>query len=143
VDSWQPQHIVMDATGVGEGLWAMLDHAYPTRVIPVKFSQQVKSELGWRYLAIIETGRARDCCLTDPVRAQYAACQSEILPGPGKVLRWGVPEGARGPDGELIHDDYLLADALIAEIDRLEWTLKTEARVVHAVDPLLSMDGYF
>ncbi|MFA5876642.1 MAG: hypothetical protein WC901_08195, partial [Candidatus Margulisiibacteriota bacterium] len=64
VESWKPQYIVMDATGVGEGLWAMLDRAFPTRVIPVKFSQQVKSELGWRYLAIIETGRLRDCCLT-------------------------------------------------------------------------------
>jgi hypothetical protein len=31
---WHPQKIVMDATGVGEGLWAMLDKAYPTRVLP-------------------------------------------------------------------------------------------------------------
>ena len=30
-DSWRPQHIVMDATGVGEGLWAMLDRAFPKR----------------------------------------------------------------------------------------------------------------
>ena len=26
-DQWRPQHIVIDATGVGEGLWAMLDKA--------------------------------------------------------------------------------------------------------------------
>ncbi len=136
IQTWNPQHIVMDATGVGEGLWAMLDKAFPTRVTPVKFSQQVKSEIGWRYLAIIETGRVRDCCLTDPVRAQYDACQSEILPGPGKVLRWGVPEGARGPDGELIHDDYILADALIAVLDRLEWTASTEVTAAEGYEPL-------
>jgi len=136
VESWKPQYIVMDATGVGEGLWAMLDKVFPGRVIPVKFSQQVKSEMGWRYIAIIETGRARDCCLTDQVRAQYDACQSEIMPGPGKILRWGVPEGVRGSDGELIHDDYLLADALIAEIDRLEWVASTDLSSTEGFDPL-------
>ena len=105
-----PQHIVIDATGVGEGLWAMLDRAFPTRVIPVKFTAQEKSEIGWRFLSIIETGRFIDPAPTDEVRLQYSRCISEILPGPGKHLRWGVPDGSRGPDGELIHDDYILAD---------------------------------
>ena len=143
VESWKPQYIVIGATGVGEGLWAMLDKAFPTRLIPVKFSQQVKSEIGWRYLAIIETGRLRDCCLTDQVRLQYDACQAEILPGPAKSLRWGVPEGIRGPDGELIHDDYLLADVLVAVLDRLGWSVNTEAQTVEAPDPLLSMERNF
>jgi hypothetical protein len=62
VGSWRPQYIVIDATGVGEGLWALLDKAFPQRVIPVKFNQQVKSELGWKFLSIIDTGRFRDCC---------------------------------------------------------------------------------
>ena len=127
-EAWKPQYIVMDATGVGEGLWAMLDKAFPGRVLPVKFSQQVKSEIGWRFLAIIETGRLRDCCPGDDLpgrtaRLQYVACQSEILPGPGRTLRWGVPEGARGPDGELVHDDILMADSLVAVLDRLDWSL--------------------
>ena len=64
-ETWNPQHIAVDATGVGEGLWAMLDKTFPTRVIPVKFSQQVKSEVGWGFLAAIETGRFRDCTLND------------------------------------------------------------------------------
>ena len=34
IDSWRPQYIVMDATGVGEGLWAMLDKAAPERRPP-------------------------------------------------------------------------------------------------------------
>ena len=135
-ESWKPQHIVMDATGVGEGLWAMLDRAFPRRVIPVRFNRQAKSEIGWRYLAIIETGRVRDCCPSDAVRAQYQACQSEILPGPGTTLRWGVPEGMRGPDGELIHDDYLMADALTAVLDRLEWHARTDVATSEGYDPL-------
>ncbi len=138
----------MDATGVGEGLWAMLDKAFPGRVLPVKFSQQVKSEIGWRFLAIIETGRLRDCCPTDNLpgrsaRAQYNACQAEILPGPARTLRWGVPEGARGPDSELVHDDILMADSLVAVLDRLDWSLRTELRTVETTDPLLAMERNF
>ena len=145
VEAWKPQYIVMDATGVGEGLWAMLDKAFPGRVLPVKFNQQVKSDLGWRYLAVIETGRLRDCCLTDDLpgktaRAQYDACQSEILPGPARTLRWGVPEGVRGPDGEMVHDDILLADSLVAVLDRLDWSLQTDLRTVETPDPLLTME---
>ncbi len=141
VQTWNPQYIVIDASGVGEGLYAMLNKAFPGRVLPVKFSSPVKSEIGWRYLAIIETGRCRDCAPSDDllsksVRAQYDACQSEILPGPGKLLRWGVPEGKRGADGELIHDDYLLADALIAVLDYLEWHVSTEIFVSEGFDPL-------
>ncbi|MGA2505605.1 MAG: hypothetical protein ABSG01_16105 [Anaerolineales bacterium] len=136
VQTWNPQYIVIDATGVGEGLWAMLDKSFPARVMPVKFSSQVKSEMGWRFLAIIETGRCRDCALTDDVRLQYDACQSEILPGPGKLLRWGVPEGARAASGELIHDDYLLADALITEIDQLEWAASTDLSSSEGFEPL-------
>ncbi len=59
-EQWSPQHIVIDATGVGEGLWSLLDRSFPTRVIPVKFTAQEKSEIGWRFLSIIETGRFSD-----------------------------------------------------------------------------------
>ena len=34
---WKPLHIVIDATGVGEGLYAMLDRQFAGRVIPVHF----------------------------------------------------------------------------------------------------------
>jgi hypothetical protein len=140
---WHPLYLVMDATGVGEGLWALLDKTFPGQVLPVKFSQQEKSEIGWRFLAIIETGRFRDCCSTDTVRAQYVTCQSEILVGPAKTLRWSVPESARGPNGELIHDDYLLADSLVAILDRLEWIVQTEVKIVAAPDSLTDMERNF
>jgi len=136
-EAWNPLHIVMDATGVGEGMWALLDKAFPGRVIPVKFTGPEKSDIGYRFLGIIETGRFRDCCLTDQVRAQYDACHSEILIGPTKTMRWGVPEGARGPTGELIHDDYLLADALVAVLDRMDWSVQTAVETDEGFDPLL------
>ncbi len=142
-ETWRPQKIVMDATGVGEGLWAMLDRAFPVRVIPVKFTQQEKSEIGWRFLSIIETGRFRDHVHTDEVRLQYSKCICEILPGPARTLRWGVPDGTRGPEGELIHDDFILADSLVAKLDLLEWYLPLKTTIISFPDPLEEMSHNF
>jgi hypothetical protein len=142
-ESWLPQYIVIDATGVGEGLWAMLDKTFPARVIPVKFSRQVKSEIGWGFITIIETGRFKDCAPNDDARIQYEKCQSEILPGPAKTLKWGVPDGTRAPDGQLVHDDYILADALVAKLDKLTWSSRSPTLYIPSVDPLLSMDSNF
>jgi len=139
----RPQQIVIDASGVGEGLWALLDRAFPARVIPAKFSAQEKSEIGWRFLSIIESGRFIDPNPSDEVRLQYSSCISEIMTGPGKHLRWGVPDGTRGPDGSLIHDDYILADSLTARLDRLEWHAHTESKIVQPKDFTYEMEHFF
>jgi hypothetical protein len=139
-ESFCPQHIVMDATGVGEGLWAMLDKAFPSRVIPVKFTQQVKSELAYGFLAIINTGRFRDCVPSELTDRQYAACEAEVLPGPRKLMRWGVPDGRRDENGLLIHDDIPVTDSLTAILDKLDWSLQTEPLVAPRSDPLTEMD---
>jgi hypothetical protein len=141
--TWKPLWWVIDATGVGEGLWAMLDKAFPTKVIPVKYSASVKSEIGYRYLAIIETGRMRDCCPTPTIDKQYTACVSEILTGPAKTMRWGVPEGARDEDGALIHDDIVMADSLVSELDLLEWYAHLPTALIQGEDPLTNMDRNF
>lgn len=172
IDYWNPAHIIIDATGVGEGLWAMLDKQYPTRVIPVKFSGAKKSEIGYRFLAMIETGRFRDCSflpgdygtgqldsqtvgtrfmVSRPWRReltravvdqQYAACISEVLIGPQKTMRWGVPEGTRDGNGALIHDDIVMADALLAEADMLDWSVHSPTLVVPPKDPLEEMSHF-
>jgi hypothetical protein len=153
-DQWRPLYIVVDATGVGEGLWAMLDKRYPTRVLPVKFTASKKSELGYRFLALIETGRLRDCAqgggigglnlgvTSAEVDKQYTACASEVLLGPQKTMRWGVPEAARDEDGNLIHDDIVMADALLAEADLLEWRVHTPATIIPPQDPLEDMSHF-
>jgi hypothetical protein len=71
---------------------------------------------------------------------QYRKCLSQILPGPAKTLRWGVPEGTRGPDGQLVHDDFIMADALVTKLDKLEWTRHSPGLLVHPTDPLPGMD---
>jgi hypothetical protein len=150
-DMLRPQQIVIDATGVGEGLWAMLDKHYPERVRPVKFSAQKKSELGYRFLAMIETGRFQDCTTAAPggagvsaamVDQQYAACVSEVLTGPQKLMRWGVPEGRRDEDGAFIHDDLVMADALLTEVDGLDWSLRSKTLIIEPKDPLQEMSHF-
>ena len=140
---WNPLYIVEDATGVGEGLWGMLFKKFPTKTLGVKFTQMKKSEIGWAYMGIINTGRFHDCCTSDEVQMQYDKCQSEVLPGPGKILRWGVKDGTRGPDGLLVHDDWILADSLIAVLDVLEWYISSETVVIEQEDVLEGMDNAY
>ncbi len=141
-DIWQPMYIVIDATGVGEGQYSLLNRAFPTRVIPIKFTAQEKSEIGYAYIAVIETGRFRDCAPNDTVRVQYEKCQSEILPGPQKLMRWGVPDGTRDKGGteELVHDDFVLSDALVSALDKLGWSITFDTTIIQAPDVLEEMD---
>jgi hypothetical protein len=76
---------------------------------------------------------------------QAQGCQYEVLPGPGKVLRWGVPDGYRDAEtGELLHDDLLVSAALVAVLDGLEWAITGPVMIVPRGDPLSEMDreGY-
>ena len=135
--NWQPQYMVIDSTGVGEGIFSMFNKAHPTRVIPVKVSQAVKSEIGYGYLAIINTGRFRDCAPSPTVDKQYAHCVSEVLTGPLHIMRWSVPDGTRDENGLLIHDDFVFTDALTAILDKLPWySASTESVSYQARDPL-------
>ena len=127
---WMPALIVMDATGVGEGLWGFLDRALPNKVMPVKFSSKTKSEIGYAFLSTIETGRFHDATQDPQAIKQYAACVSEIKIGPAKTMKWGVPEGKRDEEGKEIHDDYVLADCLCVKLDELQWMFGLETTII-------------
>jgi len=142
-DKWRPIYIIEDATGAGEGLWGMLFHKYHERVIGFKYTAQSKSEMGYGYIAIIESGRFRDCVQTEQSRQQYANCQSEILVGPSKTMRWGVPDGTRDQSGLLIHDDIITTDALTTQLDLLEWYISLPTTILEQADVLVSMDKNF
>jgi hypothetical protein len=128
IELWQPRFVVIDATGVGAGLAGFLSAQFPERVLPFTFSQATKSRLGWSFLALIETGRFKDWRVSGAhdeawqLLRQMAACEMETLPGPGKLLRWGVPDGRRdGQTGELLHDDLLISAALCCVLDEQKW----------------------
>jgi hypothetical protein len=117
-------------------------------VLPFVFTQKSKSDLGWDFLAVIETGRFRDYKVSPWVidqeqrtfRAQLNACQADIQPGPNRLLSWSVPEGTRDPEsGESVHDDLIMSAALCALLDKEVKFGITESVVLEPSDPLERM----
>lgn len=123
---WGVRQIVIDATGVGAGLASFLRATLGERIVtPFVFSSASKSQLAWDLLGLIDAGRVRICLPAggeDPEQArldtlfwrQLAACRYTVLPGPGKLLRWGVEDA-------MLHDDLLISFALVAALDRHDW----------------------
>jgi hypothetical protein len=120
---WGLAALVIDATGVGAGLASFLHEALgrgPRRVIvaPFVFTGVSKSQLGWDFLALIDGGRIKEYAADGDeltrIYQQLAACTYEVLPGPGRLLRWGVPP-RRG------HDDLLISAALCCRLDAIDW----------------------
>jgi hypothetical protein len=149
---WGAVWTVVDATGVGAGLASFLERALGERrrdggVIPVQFTPNVKSELGWNFVALVETGRYQDYVDDQaPETRQFwyevEACRYEVRPGPQKHMRWGVWESpaydglvARG------HDDLLIAAALCAILDEQEIPGAAVGAAISRRDPLADIDG--
>lgn len=150
-ERWNPRRLVVDATGLGAGLAAFLDRSLPGRVTRFEFNAQSKSRLGWALLEVVESGRLRlprACAgpgddLLDLLRKQFAACEYNVGERSTQALRWSVPEAARDPQsGALLHDDLLLAVALVARLDGLEWPSTTGTGVIQARDPLEGERGF-
>jgi hypothetical protein len=152
IEHWRAQYVVIDATGVGAGLSSFLDKAFPGKVLPFVFTQSSKSKLGWDFLGVIDTGRYKEPTPDPSLKGgggelqelffrQAENCLYEVVPGPGKILRWSVPDGYRDPvTGELLHDDLLMSAGLVAELDSLDWAVTGPVLVVPRIDPLLEMD---
>ncbi len=162
--AWCACWLVVDATGVGAGLASFLSRALPRRVIPFLFNQASKSKLGWNFLSIVDGGRWKEFKASSPSGSgrkpqglyanvenqekmqaaffrQLFFCQYELIEGPGKLMKWGVPDGQRDPStGELVHDDWITSAALAAVLDEQEWAVGGPALIVKAEDPLKEMD---
>jgi hypothetical protein len=157
VDHWRPAYLVVDATGIGAGLSSFLESAFPGRVLPFIFNSSTKSQLGWDFLAVIESGRYKEHAPTsvgvdllvhpDPIQALFwqelEAVQLETLPGPDHKIRWAVPNGAKDAAGDYLHDDLVLSAALCAVLDAQRWAISGPTLVVQRTDPLKELDrGY-
>ncbi len=144
--TWNPRRVVIDATGLGAGLADFLERALPGRVLRFEFNTLSKSRLGWRFIEVIESGRfslpraegQRGEELVELLRAQARGCAYHVGQRPAQALHWGVPEGARHPaTGKPLHDDLLLAAALVARLDNVEWPLEGGAvGIIQGKDPL-------
>jgi hypothetical protein len=115
-------------------------------VIPVTFSRKVKSDLGWDFLGIVETGRYADYSDDgEPDTRQFwhevERCQYHIQDGPGKIIRWGNPD-AVAYDGLIAHghDDLLISAALCAVLDKQGWPATGPSAVIDLPDELDEID---
>jgi hypothetical protein len=129
---WDVRAVAVDATGVGAVLASFLAEQLGrgpglgerrTAVEAFVFTGKSKSDLGWAYTGMIDSGRVKEYAddgdeLTRTFWAELAACEYEVLPGPGKLLRWSVP-ASRG------HDDLLVSAAMVAWLDAVDWRPRT------------------
>jgi hypothetical protein len=152
---WNARAVVVDATGVGAGLASFLERALPGRITPFSFNSTSKSQLGWDFLGVVDSGRWREPDLSTVPGAeqsrfqqeffdQLATCQFEVLNTPAQRMRWGVPDGARNlSTGEPIHDDWVLSAALCAVLETMDWHTSAPSLIISAPDPLKEMDGKY
>ena len=148
VELWQPRYLAIDATGVGAGLSSFFEKAYPEKILPYTFNSATKSQLGWDFLAVVETGRFKDHApAASPEQEtfwlQIQHMQMEIRPGPNRSMKWMVPDGTRDPStGELIHDDLVISAALCALFDELPWGY-ARSDIVQTFDPIKGLGKAF
>jgi len=139
------RYSVVDATGVGAGMCSFLNAALGDKVIPFEFNSHTKSDLLWDFLGIINSGRYKEYYPPDAeFWRQVQFCEFEILEGPQKRVKWGVPDGTRDPaTGGLVHDDLLISAAMCAIFDAKDFYVSSPAFIIAADDPLKELDKGF
>jgi hypothetical protein len=166
IEHWQAWRVVVDATGLGAGLASFLEQAYPGQVRSFVFTQGSKSQLGWDFIAAVETGRYKEYvpsrkdakgvkgflegdfekepfALQKLFWSEVRACEGQVLPGPGQVLRWGVPDGRRDPaSGVRLHDDLLVSAAMCVVLDKEPLGLGSSV-IIPPEDPFKGMREVF
>jgi len=110
-DTWNCSRVVIDATGVGEGVASFLRAALGYRIIPFKFTQPSKSALGFNLLAAINSGSLS--LYRADGSAEYREMLIELerarsISRPNRTINFYV-DPAEG------HDDYLVSLALCVE----------------------------
>lgn len=108
---WKCIRIVADATGIGEPIASFLRKSLGSKVIPFKFTQKTKSEMGFDLLAAINSGRLK--LYKQDGSEQYRELFFELEKArsvyrPSQTLNFFVDSG----DG---HDDYLMSLALTVQ----------------------------
>jgi hypothetical protein len=145
LDLFDVRFVAVDSTGVGAGMASFLSAALGDKVLPFDFNTRTKSDLLWAFLGIIDSGRYKDYTPQDePFWEQIQFCEFEILEGPQKRVRWGVPDGTRNAaTGKLVHDDLLISAAMCSILDQEDWSVSAPTFIIQAQDPLDDLDRGF
>ena len=108
--TWRCHHIVVDATGIGEPTTAYLQEKLGSKVVPYKFTQVGKSELGFDLISVINQGNLSLWRADGSAEHRLAMAQMQLARSQyrlNQTLNFFVSED----DG---HDDVLMATALCA-----------------------------
>ena len=108
---WHCSRIVTDATGIGEPITSFLRNSLGSKVLPFKFTQKTKSEMGFDLLAAVNSGRLK--LYKQDGSEHYRELMFELekaksIYRPNQTLNFFVDPG----DG---HDDYLMSLALAVQ----------------------------
>jgi hypothetical protein len=124
-------------------------------VLPFTFTSSSKSNLGWDFLAIVDSGHWQEPVFEDLPGSeqlryqneffeQLTACQFEVSDNASRTMRWSVPATARHPvSGEPMHDDWICSAALASLLEKMDWKPASPALIIPAADPLKEMEGKF
>ncbi len=108
---WRCKRVVVDATGVGQGVSACLAKALGSTVVPFTFTQASKSRLGFQLLAAVNAGRVK--MYRDDGSEEWRQFWREMSLAkshyrPNQTMGFDVPP-SQG------HDDFLMSLALLVE----------------------------
>jgi len=108
---WHCRRVVVDATGVGQPVSSFLKESLGSPVLPFTFTAQSKSELGFKLLAAINSGRLK--MYAGDGSDEYQEFWSEMEKAksqyrPSQTMNFYV-------DPTQGHDDFLMSLALLVE----------------------------
>ena len=113
---WGCRRVVVDSTGLGEGVASFLSRALGNLAIPFQFTQSSKSRLGFELLAAINSGRLK--MYTGDSSPEYRefweqAARSKSYFRANQTMNFFV-DPAEG------HDDFMMSLALLVEAARYQ-----------------------
>lgn len=119
LETWNPIATIIDATGIGHGMWQRLQSRHTRRRIePFTFTSKSKSDIGWQVLGIIDSGRVKEYAPDDEPDTiehwwQLRHITSTIRSDISRILAYGIPASVG-------HDDSVLSFMLLGYADTLD-----------------------
>jgi hypothetical protein len=109
--TWGCKCIVVDATGAGQPVASFLKQGIGSRVLPFVFTAQSKSELGFKLMAAVNSGRLKMYAADGSIECQEFWSEMDKAKSfyrPNQTLNFYVDQ-SKG------HDDFLMSLALLLE----------------------------
>lgn len=121
---WNPAVVLIDATGIGFGMYSRLAATERRRRIePFTFTAKSKSDLGWATLGLVDSGRLAEYADDGaPDTAEFWWQLRHTLlatrSSASKLISYGVPAGTG-------HDDLVMSWMLAGALDELDLRRRT------------------